>query len=813
MNEKLILAHREKKEGVYRNQTLKEHSEQTACYSSECGEKIGLNKTTYFLGLIHDMGKASINWQNGLRKAVDEKQSRIGFNHSYASVHYIISHCDFEKEDLYMRLATEIMAAAVGSHHALFDIIKPLHKDDGNALLYRASDNGLDYVEIESKFFESVLDEEKLKDLFDKARVELIEFIRKMESDEKTSLKTEMHFKFGFLVRLLASMVMEGDRRNTSEFYENKKKEVFKADTDFWDEQLKYMENKIDMFSCETPLNRVRKVISRQCRNFAEKPQGIYRLTVPTGSGKTLSSLRYALAHSMKYDKERIFYFIPYLSIIDQNIKDIREYIQDEKCILEHHSDLIKSGNEDVENSKENEPYEPEVQKLLVESWGAPLTVSTTFQLLDTLFSDETSTVRRMKSLCNSVIIIDEVQTIPQKFAFLFSNAMNFLAQCCNTTVILCSATQPPFDKLHWPLRLGGDSEMVVLSDEEKSVFNRVEIINKVDPYGMTVGQAAEFALEQIQDKDSLLIICNTRKQCRAIYEKIADAKDSEIKLFHLSTTMCKEHRKTVLDEIGKTPGLKEKRKVICVSTQLVEAGIDFSFEAVIRVWAGMDSIVQAAGRCNRSNDWGKTCSSYIIKLQGEQLGSLKAIRHGQAAVESILMNYQEGDLISDDLEQLVRCYYDKLYQISSVKEESKYPIKIDKKDFNICQLLSIGAKSKKNDKMLLHQAFKTAGRECKVFDDDKVDVIVPFNEEAQEYIDRLGKLKDGYHISDAKHLINLLGQYAVSLFKAEVDILDRNGKLDYETYPGALILDKSAYSKDVGVRTDYFESNDFMSA
>lgn len=194
------------------------------------------------------------------------------------------------------------------------------------------------------------------------------------------------------------------------------------------------METKLDQFPQDSPIDRARRAISDQCRQAAQQPGGVFRLNVPTGGGKTLSSLRFALAHARRHRKQRIIFTSPLLSILEQNAAVIRAYIQDDSLILEHHSNLVRTA-EDGQKLDERE--------LLTETWESPIILTTLVQLLNTLFSGKTTAIRRFHSLCGSVIVIDEVQTVPSKMLSLFSLAVNFLAEICGATVVLCPPPSP----------------------------------------------------------------------------------------------------------------------------------------------------------------------------------------------------------------------------------------------------------------------------------------------------------------------------------------------------------------------------------
>ena len=252
-------------------------------------------------------------------------------------------------------------------------------------------------------------------------------------------------------------------------------------------------------------------------------------------------------------------------------------------------------------------------------------------QLLNTLFSGKTTAIRRFHSLCNSVIVIDEVQTVPNKMLTLFSLAVNFLSEICGATVVLCSATQPCTEEIGHPMH-GPIPEIVPYDHALWEVFRRTNIQNAGT---MSLEQIADFALERLCYADSLLIVCHKKSQAECLYARM---KDRDIALFSLSAAMCMAHRRDVIDKLR--GALEQKtRKVVCISTQVIEAGVDISFACVIRLSAGMDSVIQAAGRCNRNGEAGPGVFApvYLIMCQNESLSKLPDIEQGKAATLELL--------------------------------------------------------------------------------------------------------------------------------------------------------------------------------
>ena len=384
--------------------------------------------------------------------------------------------------------------------------------------------------------------------------------------------------------------------------------------TPVWAARLAYLEEKLQGKPHNGEIDNARQKISETCGAFAEKASGIYRLNVPTGGGKTLSSLRYALAHAKQFGKKRLIFTSPLLSILEQNAKEIRKFVGDDRLILEHHSNVVQTDtSQDALDECE----------LLVQSWNAPIILTTLVQLLNTLFDGKTTSIRRFQALCDSVIVIDEVQTVPTKLLSLFNLAIQFLSEQCRATVVLCSATQPCVERAEHPLRRAPE-EIVPYDEALWATFRRTELQLAG---GRRLDELPEMICTLMETTDSLLAVCNKKSEAAYLLEHTRSA---EYRSFHLSAAMCMQHRRDVLDEVQAALGRKEK--VLCIATQVMEAGVDISFGAVLRLAAGMDSIMQAAGRCNRDRESETPRPVYVVNCTDENLGMLRDIRRGKDA-------------------------------------------------------------------------------------------------------------------------------------------------------------------------------------
>ena len=339
-------------------------------------------------------------------------------------------------------------------------------------------------------------------------------------------------------------------------------------------------------------VNAHRAKVLRQCQTQAALPPGFFSLTVPTGGGKTLSSLAFALNHAQAYGKRRVIYAIPYTSIIEQTADVFRHALQalGGEVLIEHHSQADAAERDETARSR-----------LACENWDAPLIVTTNVQLFESLFATKTSRCRKLHNIANSVIVLDEAQQLPPQFLQPILDVLNLLVKHYGVTVLLCTATQPALNTTEYfdpsmNLRgLAGVREIIAVPDDLFDALKRVDVELPQDWNAVTPW--AEVAA-RITAEDCVLAIVSTRKAARELHRLLPPG------TLHLSALMCGAHRKAVIAHIkarlvAKSAGI-DLEPLRVVSTQLVEAGVDIDFPAVFRALAGLDSIAQAAGRCNR---------------------------------------------------------------------------------------------------------------------------------------------------------------------------------------------------------------------
>lgn len=764
-------------------QTTEAHCRNTAAYASNCLKSVNLSHAGYLSGLLHDAGKFKTEFNDYLLKGECEKGQ---VNHSFAGCRMLMEHFHGECSENYDDASCELMAYAVAAHHGLFDCVNEKRE---SGFLHRMTKENILYEESRDNFLKFCAGWPELEAEFNAASEELsavFELAYDLSEKNSDDLQIEFMFYIGLLTRLLLSAVIEGDRRDTAEFMDAVcYPDDIKDYPEFWKKHLNHAEEKISLFKADTPIQCARRKISDMCRNFAENPSGVYKLNVPTGGGKTLSSLRYALAHASKWGKKRIIFVTPLLSILEQNAEVIRNYIDDDRIILEHHSNVINSydNGDELDN-----------RELAVDSWNAPVIITTLVQLLNTFFSGKTGSIRRFQALCNSVVIIDEVQTVPNNMLSLFNLTVNFLSQICGTAFVLCSATQPCFDKAVHPLIFSPSGNIVPYSEKLWAPFKRTDIENAG---AKRLDEIPDFIRDIFQDSNSLLVICNKKSEAEFIYEQLAP----EFKnCFHLSASMCVAHRR---DTIAKIKSVLNSEKLICISTQLIEAGVDISFETVVRLTTGMDSVVQAAGRCNRNGEKNEPSPVYIVQCSDENLGRLKEIQRAKNASLALLESFKNNpsaynnDLSSDNA---IKKYYEKLYAEMYAESRDFQNFAVKGAGKSILDLLSgnTGLADQDlpfHDKYSLNQAFKLAGSLFHVFDDDTVDAVVPYGKGARLIAELISNPNP-----DPGWLVKWSQQikpYTVSLYDYQVE---KFADMLYSKN-GILILREEAYNSETGLK------------
>lgn len=759
-------------------QTCSEHCKNTANLSGEKLGKIGLFHTAYLAGLLHDAGKFSEEFRDYIiRASAGENVSKGSVIHSFAGCVYLLN--SFHGSELgYSDVAAEIMAYAIGAHHGLFDLIS----EDGSSGFDHRLSKQPEYDENALKhFFDECSSQDEINTVFKNSVNEItkkIDVIMELADGNDD----EMLFYCGMLARLVASAVIDGDRSDTLSFMSGQNTDS--ANTMEWGRYVNSVDSFIDNMSSETLIQKARRELSDFCARFAENNTDIYQINIPTGSGKTLSGLRYAIHHAHRFGKTRIFYVAPLISILEQNAKVIRTAVGNDEIVLEHHSNLIIDDDSDTNN-------DINAHKLLTENWNSPIVVTTLVQFLNTLFAGKTSQIRRFSSLANSVLILDEVQSVPWKMLTLFNLAINFLSKVCNTTVLLCSATQPNFDMIDHKMMISSKS---IIPEKEISYYFDVFKRNRICFGGKyRLDEMPDFLRNLMTECQSLLIICNKKMESEFLFHELTC---SGFDLFHLSAAMCMAHREEMMKKMQNA--IKEKCPVICVATQVVEAGVDISFQTVVRFEAGIDNIVQAGGRCNRNGEYDIECKTYIVECIDESLIKLEEIKNAQSATKELVYEFgRDNERFDNDLgsEKSIEYYYHVLFRnLSSRAGYFDYAVK----DYpTLFSLMSGNEQYRKGTaKYLLNQAFKTAGNLFQPLDQNTVSLVVPFGE-GKEIISELCSEEIKYDLKNARSILQKAKRFCVSVMINQIkDLVQRN--LIYSIY------DNSVYA----LREEYYDEN-----
>ena len=612
----------------------------------------------------------------------------------------------------------------------------------------------------------------------------------------------QREFARGFVQRLLFSALVDADWTDTACFMDNvplPRRMDGAARAALWAELAARGEAYIGAMPEKHPIDALRRELSVRCRDAGRGAvPGIYRLCLPTGAGKTYAGLRFCLQAAQGINARHIFYFAPYKSITGQNAQRIREALGDD-YVLEHHSDFIADTEE-----KQN------IYLARNSRWeGAPVICSTMVQLLDTLFAAPRRNVRRLASLAGSVLLFDEVQTLPLKHTCLFNFAVNTLSELLGCVVVLCTATQPKLEAPTHPLMRREDCDIV---PDYPKLFERLRRIDcNTDGCrggGMTTSELAGFVSVIADEHRSTLVVMNTKASAAKLYAELKERLDGDVHLFCLTTRLCSAHRKALIHELERLLNDKSAR-VVCVSAQLIEAGVNLDFDCAVRSLAGLVSAVQTGGRCHRHGAGGLGIL-YLVDCIDENLSHLKEIDDAKMVFKELLgLMPADTDWLSPEA---LNRYYEQLYSEQSIRDEMMFTAKSESgTSISLVDLLSLnkqgmtaraGAGAGKSlPDYALRWAFGTAEAAFRAIDGGGIGVLVPYGE-GKELIK---KLLSG---NPPAGVFRELEAYAVQLSDSE---LKRLGNTVYTALDGAVnILQENYYDGDgIGVVFDPLPLND----
>ena len=766
---------------AHEGQELKEHLINTRLYAAEEGKSIGMETIASLCPELHDSGKFSAAFQEYMKQ--DDSIKKGSVNHSSAGAEILIKRYG-NRENGFFKLMTEMIAYAISAHHGIYDSIDADGDDNFEKRLQAVNEDELNKIEKiwfdEMNLSETDFDQQ-VKIAFNEFRGRFLEPLRIYLLKDATK-KTELYFYISCMERLILSMQIDADWTDTARamrdsiFDDVESEKIYGKAWKHYQEYMKLLEEKAratDLTEKQRQILDLRKQIKNQCIEFSEAPYGIYRLSLPTGSGKTLASLGYALkvaSGRKEPEVSHIFYISPYISITEQNSEAIKKAIGNEDWVMEHHSN--------VSNSDER-------KNQIDTSWKEPIICTTMIQFLYTLFSQKNKSIRRFHQLKNSIIIVDEAQALPIQTVHTFNLAMNFLCYVCHATIILCTATQP---------QLGAENikRKIVYTEPKDMITDLYQIFSKFNRTKISCDFTGKYTFEMLSAKiiedffveRSILLILNKKQIVGNFYKYIKEELEG-VKLFYLTTNLCAEHRSDRLKEIKKYLSDKSE-KVLIISTNLIEAGVDLSVEHVYRSLAGLDSIAQAAGRCNRNGELeqGKVT---VVQLEEDEFS---AIRTAQKKMMEINERYgmkerSESIVFPEWMKQYYEIYY------REVGHKMDYDIGEGR---TIYKLLSSGFPGKNSH--LVRQAFRTAGENYRPIKDEGKTVIVPYGES----MDLLQKLEIAQTLSEKRTILRKLQRYTVSLYDRGLKECLQDG-----------IVEECSFLPDVYVAKTYDEERGFI--
>ena len=560
------IAHSENGNGE--EQTIKQHSEGVADIMKSFALTDEYADIYAYCGLLHDVGKYSEGFQRYIR-AGGEKEPHAKWGAYMA------------KNDRLINIAFSVFGHHMGlpNRDTMFETFIQCENEKGKWLEIQRSlrNDGMCIPPCDNAPFNRI-DGNTAKELF----------VRMLYSSlvDADSLDTERHFQ--------------------EEQYNARPRLILDVDA-----LLDALNYKLSSFSHNSPLNGLRTEVRLYAQSLAEEPQGCFSMTLPTGMGKTLCSLNWALHHAKVHSNiKRIVIVLPFLSIIDQTAKELKSIFKDHDVILEHHSNVIYEGKE-----SEEEYYCKDPKQLATENWDYPIVVTTTVQFFESLFSNQRSKCRKLHNLQDSIVIFDEIQTLPVHLAECTMKMLNDMLHLCRCSILFCTATQPNFQTRS---DFKGIDHIVPLVENPMAIFAATKRVEYYPIADYEVQSIDSIAQKVCEEKESVLIVCNTKKKAKALFDSIKEKGNMQV--LHLSTNMCQKHRMAVVDKVkGK---LKNGEKLILCSTQLIEAGVDMDFPIVFRELAPLESIIQSAGRCNRE---GKLEKGKVFLFQLEEKGQPSA--------------------------------------------------------------------------------------------------------------------------------------------------------------------------------------------
>lgn len=804
-----LIGHRKDIMGTIEIQSLEEHCRVVGQLCGKACRSIGLEHLGMLTGYLHDMGKAHPMVQQYL---LNPEQWRGGkLNHSAAGMRWVWTTYGEHTTNRSQRLAAQFAAIAIGCHHGQrCDVISPDGQEDWLGRMRSDKTDAL-YKESRDVFLAQCIPVIEIDSLMENASREILNMCRRLKVIASESVcKQEggrdyvaLQVMLGLVQRYLYGALVDADWRDTAHFMDGTPLETSIEVT--WLDLATQVENYLSTLEPRYPIDYLRREISEQCYMSAQQIEpGIYRLYVPTGGGKTYSGLRFCAQAAVRTGAERIIYFAPFRSIIGQNAKEFRKALGNDAYVLEHHSDVVMGEGE----------FSEELLSQTQRWQGVPFIATTMVQFMNTLFAAPRQNVRRMPALAGSVLLVDEIQSLPVRHTYLFNLALNLLARYMGCTIVLCTATQPALERVAYPICYSDPMDIVADYRKRFDQFKRTQIVPVLPKGGCSAEEIAEFALDRLNENYSILLILNTRRIVERVYDYLADRVTINTALFCLTTHLCPQHRMDVLDEIRtRLDQADESRRLICVSTQLIEAGVDVSFDCVIRSMAGLPSVAQAAGRCNRHGNSATSRSVYLVRcaVGEESLSMLPELEEGRRTTERLLSDVPMGsDMLSPDV---IENYYLRYYGESYPQGQMPAPIMENDRDLTLLDLLGenkSGVTSfadlhnesskivSRNREWELRQAFEFAERHFRALDSNTISVVVPYGDRGKNLISRLqvSPLPEARLLREAQ-------RYSVGIYDNELKELEKNHAIEYMAGGAVMALQSRQYDMVKGIQIE----------
>jgi CRISPR-associated endonuclease/helicase Cas3 len=684
-------------------QPLIEHLTRVADYAAEFGRDAGVSELAKIAGLAHDLGKYSKEFQARLRG------SKIKVDHATAGAKELTRIFKGTPQE---SLAI-LLAYCISGHHAgLFDYGDASDlPGDGTLTAHMNTD---------------VCDYSAFKDELD---LSALAFPQRLTI---RPLKGQMGFSLAFLTRMIYSALVDADFQETEEFMQCKKPRGGHEDISILRKKLNAHLRQFE--NPTTEINRKRTETLNICLEKATEKPGFFKLTVPTGGGKTLASMAFALNHAVTHGLKRIIYIIPFTTIIEQNASVFKEIFGEEN-VLEHHSnfDWEKKRREASEQADDLTHSVYAKLKLAVENWDIPIVVTTNVQFFESLFANKYARCRKLHNIAKSVLIFDEAQMFPKDYMLPAMSAVWELVTNYGASAVFCTATQPKLEQF-----LPEGTPIMELTPNPQELF---DFYKRVEVKSLANKLPDDELIERLKAHPQVVCIVNTRKHASGLFQKLEGEGN-----YHLSTLMCPAHRKQKLSEIRKR--LENSQVCRVVSTSVIEAGIDMDFPVGYRALTGLDSINQAAGRVNRNMRYGVS-EVFVFEPQSEFIK--RTPRYISQAVEvsrMVLRDYAEMPISIPAID----AYFGQLYSLQD-------PQAFDYKRIMACFEDNNGK-----------YKFKTAARQFQVIEDVTETVIIPFNEEAKKLIEELK------YTQYPSSTLRKLQPYIVSIYQSEFDALSSKG-------------------------------------